>query len=205
MAKGETRYQSAGRPVTRFDNTPIPVDDYPLELQKDGLMVKKSKDKGPDAIPFVACWFRAQGTNSGKPGAKDRIVFHNFFTSMVPGTDGVIMPERGGGIVEFCRANGEEADFSLKEMKLTTGETVTYMDPEEMLAYLQDKVGVATQGHVIIEKGKDAAGKRIEKDPGQNKVGHWNLSEDQMTGTAAAEEEVKTVVKGKGAALPKKK
>lgn len=186
MAKGETRYSSAGKPVHRFDNKPIPVDDYPLELAKEGLAVKKSESKGPDAIPYVNAWFKALGTeNKEKEGAKPKIVFQKFFLSLKPGSDGVIMPERGGGIVEYARSFGEEVDFAVKTLVKSDDTEEQYFDSEEVLAYLQTKVGEVRNAHVGIEAAKDSSGAPIKGNPGQNKITHWNLEESVMTGEEA--------------------
>lgn len=186
MAKGEARYNSEGKQVQRFDNTPIPRDDYQLNLIEEGLGVKKSDEKGPNAIPYINVRFRALGT-AAKEGQKDRLVFHKFFLSMKPGTDGIIMPERGGGIVEFCRANGEEADFAIRTLEKSDGSTEDYMDPEEVKAYLDGKVDSTFPAHVIIEPAKDRDNKPIPKHPGNNKIAHWNLDESQVTGEAEPE------------------
>lgn len=200
MAKGEARFSSEGRDVVRFDNTPIPRNVYDLPLEKEGLEVKKSEEKGPDAIPYVNCRFRAQGT-APKEGQKDRLVFHKFFLSLKEGSDGVIMPMRGGGIVEFCRAHGDEADFSVKTITKEDKSTEDYLDSEEVLSYLQSKIGENSRALVIIEAAKDRAGNAIPKHPGNNKIAHWELAEGEMTGTPAKVEPAKT----NGKPLPAKK
>ena len=186
MARGEMRYSSEGKQVQRFDNTPIPTNDYSLELLGDDMQVKRSEDKGPDAIPYVNVRFKALGT-AAKEGQKDRLVFQKFLLSMKPGNDGVIMPARGGGIVEFCRSCGEEADFAIKTLTKSDNTTEDYFDSEEVLAYLQSKVGEVKSAHVVIEKVKDKDGNFVKGHPGNNKIGHWNLDTGAMTGKAPEE------------------
>jgi len=198
MAKGEARYSSAGKAVHRFDNTPLPRGDYDLNLSEEGLEVKKSEEKGPDAIPYINTRFRAIGT-AAKEGAKDRLVFHKFFLSMKPGADGIIMPERGGGIVEFCRSFGEEADFAVLKLKKSDSSTEDYFDPEEVMEYLKSKVDEPRKAHVSIEAQKDREGNTVKGHPGNNKIAHWELDAEAMTGEA--EEEDKTT---KVAHLPKR-
>ena len=192
MAKGETRYSSAGKPVHRFINTPIPAGPYPMELLGDGLETKKSADAGPDAIPYINSRFAAHGTEGDKAGAKPRLVFHKFFIGLKPGSDGIVMPERGGGIVEYCRSFGEEADFALKTITLETPledgtGKIDYFDPDEVLEYLKNKVGEVKNAHVVIEIQKDQFTKKPvigpdKKPVGQNKVGHWELDAETTTG-----------------------
>lgn len=190
MAKGEARYSSAGKAVVRFDFKPLPKDDYQLELRGEGLEVKKSEEKGPDAVPYINCRLAALGT-AAKEGGKDRVVFQKFFLSMKPGSDGVIMPERGGGLVEYCRSSGEEADFAVLTLKKSDGTEESYFDPEEVIEFLRGKVGEARKGHVIIEAAKDRSGAAVKGHPGNNKIAHWDLSESAMTGEVAEEEEEK--------------
>lgn len=201
MAKGEARYSSAGKTVVRFDNKPLPTGMYQLALKEDGLEVKKSDAAGPDAIPYVNCRLEALSTAS-REGGKNRLVFHKWFLSMKPGSDGIIMPERGGGIVEFCRSYGEEADFGLIEQKQSDGSTVSYFNPEEVLEYLQGKVDEPRSAKVIIEPVKDSSGKVDKNANGNNKVGYWELDAAVMTGETENEEKP---APAKGKALPKKK
>lgn len=177
MAKGESTFSSAGRQVVRFENKPIAQGDYGLELLETGMEVKRSEEKGPDAIPYVNTRMGAQGT-AAKEGQKDRLVFVPFYLSLKPGKDGVIGPDRGGGIVEYLRANGRELDdCPVLELKKSDGTTETYLDPEHILGILQDMTGAVTQGHVRIEAAKDRQGKLIPGAPGKNKVDHWLVEE----------------------------
>ena len=196
MARGEMRYSSEGKQVHRFDNTPIPVNDYRLELCPEDLQVKRSEDKGPDAVPYINSRFKALDT-APKEGQKDRLVFQKFFLSMKPGSDGIIMPERGGGLVEFCRSFGEEADFAILTLVKSDKSTEDYFDPEEVLAYLEAKVGEVKSGHVIIEKAKEKDGTPTKGHPGNNKIGHWNLDVGVMTGQEEEAPAPKAPVSGK--------
>lgn len=193
MAKGEATYSSEGKKVQRFVNTPFPKGDYGLLLQGKGLEIRRSKEKGPDAIPYIACRFEAQGT--AKDGGKNRLVFHNFFLSTKPGTDGVIMPERQGGIVEFMRANGQELKCGLKELTKEDGTVEKYLDAEAVLEQLTEMVDTVTQGHVVIESGRTP-------DEDRNKVSYWKGADDEE-GEEEAEEE-KPAATGKKP-LPSKK
>lgn len=191
MAKGEMRYTGSGAKVQRFDNKPIAEGDYQLELD-DNVKVGKSTEKGPDAIPYINTQWRALGTEAKdadgnpKPGAKNRVVFHKFFLSLKPGSDGVLMPERGGGILEFCRSFGEEPSFAIKTLTKSDDTTEDYLDSEEVEAYVKSKVGEVKAAHVTIEKQKGPDKKLIPGHPGQNKIAYWELDEGAMSGEAEA-------------------
>lgn len=176
MAKGEARFNAAGTEVVHFSSNPIPEDDYQLELGEE-MEVRKSKEGGPDAIPYIGVRFIAQGT-AQKEGQKDRLVFQNFYLSLKPGKDGVLNPARGGQLIEYYRAKGVELDAPVLEHKLESGETVRYLDPEAVIEQLKEWSGTVTPGHVVIEKNRDkASGKVDQKDPGRNKIGKWLLEE----------------------------
>lgn len=202
MAKGEgSTYSSAGKKVVAFDFKPLPAGDYDLLLQSNGLEVRRSQEKGPDAIPYISCRFEAQGT-AQKEGGKNRLVFHSFFLSLKPGSDGVIMPERGGGIVQFLRANGQELEgIDVKTVEKEDGTSEDYLDAEAVLELLQDMTDSVTKGHVAVEAGRDRQGNVDPKAPGRNKVSNW-------LGAEEAEEEEGEEEKPKASnkkPLPKKK
>lgn len=196
MAKGEASYSSAGKTVQRFENKPIPKGDYNLTLLEKGLEIRRSKEKGPDAIPYIGCRYAAEGTE-GKEGGKPRLVFVNYFLSMKPGADGVIMPERQGGIVEFMRANGKELDVGVKTLTKEDGSTEQYLDAEAILEMLQEMTDTTTPAYVTIEAGRDPKGA-----DDRNKVSYWGAKEE-----AEEEEEEKEPAKpaSKGKLPAKKK
>lgn len=197
MAQGET-YSSAGKPVVAFESKPIAAGDYPLLLQEQGLEIKRSEEKGPDAIPYVNTRQEAQGT-AAKEGAKNRLVFHPFYLSLEPGTDGVIMPERGGGIVQYLRANGKElGNCPVLTLVKSDGTKVKYLDPEYIVSLLQEMTDTVTQANVAVEAAKDRAGKLIPGAPGKNKVRNW-------LGADAVEETPKAPAPKTATNLPKKK
>lgn len=184
MAKGEARFNASGTEVHHFSSNPIPEDDYPLELGEE-MEIRKSKEGGPDAIPYIGVRFIAQGT-AAKEGQKDRLVFQNFLLSLKPGKDNVMNPARGGQLIEFYRARGEELDAPVLVHKLESGEEVRYLDPETILEQLKEWAGTVTPGHVVIEKQRDRATNKTDpKDPGRNKIGKWLLENAQAETTAA--------------------
>jgi hypothetical protein len=178
MAKGEARFNAAGTEVVHFSSNPIPEDDYQLELGEE-MEIRRSKEKGPDAIPYIGVRFIAQGT-AAKEGQKDRLVFQNFLLSLKPGKDNVLNPARGGQLIEFYRARGEELDAPVLTHKMEDGEEVQYLDPETVLEQLKEWAGTVTPGHVVIEKNRDRETNKVDqKDPGRNKIGKWLLENVQ--------------------------
>lgn len=189
MAKGEKRYSSAGKDIHEFNFQPIPEDDYDLVLLADGLEMRRSKDQGPDAIPYIGCRFEALNT-AAKEGQKNRLVFINFFCSLKPGSDGVIMPERGGGLAQLYRSKGVELDAPVLSKSIKKGEgenaqeeEVEYLDPETIIEQLKEWTDSKFRGHVSIEREREKPGmsprekEALKKKPGRNKVDRWNVPE----------------------------
>lgn len=171
MAKGES-YSSAGKQVHGFSFQPIAKGDYKLKLLEEGLGVKKSEAKGPDAIPYINTRFEVLDS-AAKEGQKNRLVFPMFFLSLEPGKDGIIGPERQGGIVEFLRANGKELQTGVLSQTQEDGSVVKYLDPKPILEMLQEMTDGITDAHIDIEPGRDSKGNKDPKVPGRNRVQKW--------------------------------
>lgn len=196
MAKGERRFSAAGKDIVHFDRNPLADDDYDLKLLAEGLGIKSSKDKGPNAIPYIATWMEAMNT-AQKEGQKNRLVFKNFFLSLKPSEKGSVAPLRGGGLAEYYRAKGVELDVPVLTKTITVGEgddatteEVEYLDPEAVLEQLQEWTDSIVRGHVSIDKPRDRTvnGKEVKadpKDPGRNDVDRWLLPEVAATPTPA--------------------
>lgn len=180
-AKGEQTYSAKGKTIVHFENKPFPKGDYDVELQDTGLEVRRSKEKGPDAVPYIGARFTAIGT-AAKEGQKDRLVFVNFLLSLKAGKDGVVNTERGGALAEFYRAHGMELEGTVKTMKLEEPlpdgtDEATYLDPEPILEQLKEWTGTPVKAHIDIEPGKDRNGKAIPNDPGRNRIRKFLLDE----------------------------
>lgn len=184
MAKGERRFNSAGQDVVHFDRSPLPEDDYDLKLLADDLGVRSSKDKGPNAIPYINCRFEALNT-AAKEGQKNRLVFKRFFLSLKPSPQGSVAPLRGGGLTELYRSKGMELEVPVLSKTIVSGEgedatqeEVEYLDPEAILEQLQEWTDSVFRAHVSVDKPRDRVvnGKTIAADPkapGQNDIDKW--------------------------------
>lgn len=204
MATGEQKWSSRGEKVKRFSSNPIPKGTYPLELLGEGIEVKKSKSDPDNSVPRIGVRFAAHGT--AKEGQKDQLYFHDFYLSLKPGKDGVAMPNRGGQLIEYARANGDELDdIDLEEMDVTDSngdvQTVRYLSPTQVMEYLESKVGQVHDGKLTIEADTaqaDEPSKGLKKGdkypindehPGRNKLQNWAVDEAALQGEQAEEEE----------------
>lgn len=177
MAKGETRFSSEGRKIHKFENQPIPAGDYGLTLLGK-MEIKKSQEKGPDAIPYVSVRFAADGT-AAKEGGKDRLAFHQFYLSLKPGKDGIVMADRSGQIVEFYRAHGEELDVPTITKTLEDGSKVDYLDPEAIIEQLEEWTDTTTDAHLAVEPAKDRTNQLIAGAPGRNRIANFKVSDGE--------------------------
>lgn len=201
MATGEQKWSSRGESIKRFTNKPIKKGTYGFELLGNDMAVKLSQEDPDNSIPRIGVRFLALKT-AEQEGQKDRLYFHDFYLSLKPGKDAVVMPRRGGQIIEFARANGDELDdITLLEKTIIDpdgdGEqtiTVKYLDPQQVMEYLESKVGSVTEGKLTIEAEQVSRGSKekyplSEEHPGKNKMEQWTLDESKLAGDQGEEEE----------------
>ena len=104
-ATGEATFSTSGRTVVENTFPLIPRGDYTCKIRQAEV---KAANK-PGAIPYVAV--RAEVENTAiKAGGKNQLLFFNLLCSLKPGSDGVISPERGNGLVAFAKALGTEVE-----------------------------------------------------------------------------------------------
>ncbi len=143
MAKGEKTFSTKGQEVKRFQSNPLPTGEYDLKILGHKAEVKTSTNS---KMPRVYCPLEAM--NTGDNGGKNRWVFHNFFLSLKPGTDGVIMPNRGGQIVDFAAVLGQDMDFPVVEKPDAEGNLVEVLEPRAVLKLVKALDGMLVRGHV---------------------------------------------------------
>lgn len=152
MARGERQFSIADQQVKRFSNEPIPNKEWRFILDTKGVTIKKPKDE-TKAVPYIS-GIRLRALGSAKEeGQKDRLVFHSLFISLVPGKDGVLMMNRGGGLVEFCKALGRaDKNFSERDYQTSEGEVQAGLDAKEILDFVKSVDGMELGGRTKTEK-----------------------------------------------------
>jgi hypothetical protein len=150
MSTGERTFSTAGRQVNSgFE--PFQAGNYALTLKQ----VEVRQAQGAGKVPYVAATFEAEGT-ALREGGKNRNLFHNFLLSLKPGKDGVVNLDRAGGLVAFARA----VEVELSEVAVMTREadvdgtieTLEFLNPQEVKAWLTELVGVVVQAKVKVRK-----------------------------------------------------
>lgn len=173
MTAGETVFTTEGLAPKRFETKPLPIADYDLKLVGTKAEVRMSQTSG---VPYVSVPFAAVGT--AKEGGRDRLVYHMFFLSLKPGKDGIPMTYREDQIIGFKAAAGVELTLPVRPIQANnkgTLETVTILDPQALVKWLQEQDGLIVSGHVKIEKGRDGYDDR-------NKIARFNAPETNESG-----------------------
>jgi hypothetical protein len=174
---GVRTFQSRGRQIVKNNFTPFAAGEYDLKLECDNLSIGKAEGKGK--FPYLNVRFRALGT-AEKEGAKDRLLFHMFFTSLKPGEKGGVMIDRDNQLMAFARALGEEledANIKLKQQSDENDEIQDYLDPQMVKQWLQNHDGAIVKARVKVRKDKQYGDK--------NEVDFFVLADDAEGGAPA--------------------
>lgn len=149
MATGSRNFSSKGQQTQKgFSAEPFAAGDYELKLHSDSCEIRQGS--GPGKAPYISnLYFEAMGT--AEEGRPNRRVYHNFFTSLAPGKDGISMPMRASGLVAFARAIGEEYEGSTSDFTGEGGEVFEALTPKEVHRWLKERDGQTCQGHVKVQ------------------------------------------------------
>ena len=155
MVTGNKKFSTAGQEVKRLTREPFPAGEYELKV-KAGWEVRKSDSEKSSQLAYANGYFEVIGT--GGESGKNRRLYVSFFTDLTPGSDGVAMPLRGGGIVEFCKAVGQDCEFDIIQQKkhiVATREfkTVDTLSPKGIVRFLNDLDGTILKARIKVEKG----------------------------------------------------
>lgn len=157
MSEGVRSFTTEGQVVAKYENKPFPKGDYQLKLL-DNFEVKKAQGSAPRVST------RWEVLNTGKDGKKNRLLFHDFYTSLRPGADGVAMVNRGSQIVAFSKAIGERFTAPVIDVDTDNYGTVQCLDPRQLMKWLQAKAGQVVNAHVKVRGAKDGYEARNELD-----------------------------------------
>lgn len=104
MAKGESKFDSSAEKTHKYENKPLPVQDYEFKLLS-GPEIKVAQGVGK--LPYINAQLELLNT-AEKKGGKNRKIYHRFFLNTSPGKDGVKGTNRQDGIVAFAQAIGKK-------------------------------------------------------------------------------------------------
>ena len=152
MATGEKRVNFGERKVTKFQFKPVDPGEWDLKLNAGKAEIRKSKEKGPNAVPYINVSFSALG--SGGEEGKDRLVFHSFFLKVTPGDNGQAMIDAENGIGGYIAALGLADDFQPRTMEVEDpdGNTIEILNPNDVLRFLQEHDGVVVRGRTRLKE-----------------------------------------------------
>ncbi len=151
MAQGEKRWSGSGDAVKRTF-TPVASQDWEVKMDTNSAEIGAgSKEKG--GIPFIkGVRFVCFGSATVE-GGKDSLIFQNFFLSLKEGKDGNVMPDYANQLKGLMKALGDVRNDVPSASKVINeeGETVDYLSPKWVLAYLKEHNGEVFKLHSKIE------------------------------------------------------
>lgn len=142
-AKGEKTFSIGSQQVKRFVNEPVPNKEWRFVLDAKGANIRKPQDESKPVAYVGGIKLRLIGS-AREEGQKDRSIFHSLYLSLKPGKDGVLNPNRGGGLTELCKAMGQaNAEFPETEYTTADGETVEPgLDAKAVLNWVKELDGM---------------------------------------------------------------
>lgn len=156
-ATGTSTFSTAGRTVAKIVRTLLPKGKYTATLRASKLEIRAaaSSPGKPVRVAGVVLEIQHEG--------KTVKIYNDIYTSLKPGKDGAIMPDRPGQIVQLAAAlDSQLADIetlSTTYTDETEGEvTCGYLDPQTLKAYLENNDGAVVGVEVKVEKQKNKDG-----------------------------------------------
>jgi hypothetical protein len=150
MATGEKSWSSKGKQAKRMSFEPIPAGEYDLKFRGGTAAIKKGKD--PKSMPRVSLQAEALNTASSE-GGKNRIIFLDLYTSLKPGRDGEVMPERSGQVLDLAKALNEEVNFRTVSISDGDGGTIRCLDARQLKEWVTAHDGVVVKAKVKVKAG----------------------------------------------------
>jgi hypothetical protein len=151
MAQGEKTFSSDGRDVSRFDRSPLRAGEWTGKFHSSKAEIGKKND--PGAIPYVKNVYFEALDSATEEGGSNKRVYQMFFLMLTPGKDGKLMPERQGQIIDLAQAVGVRFDGGVVTTKNSQGQTVEYLNPKDVVKYLQSLDGELVKFRSKIKKG----------------------------------------------------
>lgn len=159
MAKGEKQFDSSKVQVKKFDNTPLPVQNWKGKLIGPTEVKKANTSKLPAVLSKIEVL-----KSASRKGGKNRTIPVRFHLTLTPGADGVAMIERGDGIAAFGKATGKTLKCGVigatKVSDDGTETKVKVLDPNVVLKFVKNAEGKVFDFKSKNEAGTDASGKK---------------------------------------------
>jgi hypothetical protein len=151
MATGEKKWSSGGQEVKRTSFAPIPTGDYELRVKRV-WEVRKSDSPKSSQLRYANGYFEVIIPGKDKP----RRQYHSFHVDLTPSVkDSIAMPNRGGQIVEFCKAVGEELNANIIQQEKNKDGVKTRVDtlsPKAIVEFMNNLDGTTLHAHIKVEK-----------------------------------------------------
>lgn len=163
MAKGQSTFDLRNGKKEKREFEPFEAGDKDLKLRGNSCEIRTAKpsERNPKPTPRIAVTFEALGT-AKEEGDKNKVVFHDFHLSTVPGKDGKMMPMLVDGIKGFCDALGK---FPSLEEIVHEGSGKKILDPKRLLSWLKEQDGEVVRARIGLQAAsKEWPAKNIVKE-----------------------------------------
>lgn len=153
MATGEKKWSSSEQQTKRTSYEPLPAGVYTLKMKRS-WEVRQSESEKSSQLRHVNGYFVV--VVPGKEDSKKR-QYHSFHLDLTPsGSDGVVMPNRGGQLTELSKAVGESVNCGIiqqkKRLKDGSYVTVDTLNPKQVCDYLNNLDGSEVKAKLKVEK-----------------------------------------------------
>lgn len=161
MAVGEKSFSTSSVEKTKRNFDPVKQGDWDLKLLKqvdirtaEPKKILKGPNKGQMSKPLPRVSIRFEILESAVDGGKNKLYFHDLYTSLVPDNGGVIAATGADQLKGLADALGSEADIPmvLYTPKGTT-EKVKCLDARALKAWVESNADAVVRAHLRIQAG----------------------------------------------------
>jgi hypothetical protein len=157
MATAELSFTTKGKTPQKFESKPPPAQEWDAKIHFSKWEVRKKEE--PGKFPYLTGPIELLNSST-KEGGKNRVIFHNLWTSLKQYESGFILVTKADQIVGLCRALGTEYEANrgnkrVLVMRDAEGEEVPVLAPQALLQWLQQYDGVTVRLKSKIEKGQN--------------------------------------------------
>lgn len=159
MAAGEKSFSTQDAKKTRRVFEPIPAGEYDFKLLGKQAEIrvaepKKNDKTGKMSEPVPRISLRFEALETAVDGGRNKLLFHDLYTSMVPGKDGTVAPQGADQLKGLADALGVDADIPFTMYKPKgAGAPVKILDPRALLAWIKDHDGQVVRANIKIQAG----------------------------------------------------
>lgn len=159
MATGERGFSTADTKKTKRNFDPIPAGDYDFKLLGKQAEIRvaeprKNEKTGKMSQPVPRVSLRFEALDTAAEGGKNKLLFHDLYTSMVPDKGGILAPTGADQLKGLADGLGVEADIPF-QMYTPKGSTtpIKILNPRVLLEWIKAHDGQVVRAAIKIQAG----------------------------------------------------